>query len=114
MTPGTRSRAWKRADPARRRSGPLRSASCASTCSRTWRSGSSRPSSGSLGTAILSWVVGSLVRETFPDLAVEMAIAPATLIAAALAGVVALAVAPLVTLRRLRRMDVRSTLRVME
>lgn len=67
-----------------------------------------------LGTAILSWVVGSLVRETFPDLAVEMAIAPATLIAAALAGVVALAVAPLVTLRRLRRMDVRSTLRVME
>ena len=67
-----------------------------------------------LGTAILSWVVGSLVRETFPDLAVEMAIAPATLIAAALAGVVALALAPVVTLRRLRRMDVPSTLRVME
>jgi putative ABC transport system permease protein len=29
-----------------------------------------------LGTAILSWVLGSLVRETFPDLAVEMASHP--------------------------------------
>lgn len=67
-----------------------------------------------LGTAILSWVLGSLVRESFPDLAVEMAIAPGTLIAAALAGVVALAPAPVVTLRRLRLMDVPSTLRVME
>lgn len=67
-----------------------------------------------LGTAILSWVVGSLVRETFPDLAVQMAIAPGTLTAAALAGVVALALAPIFTLRRLRLMDVPSTLRVME
>lgn len=67
-----------------------------------------------LGTAILGWVVGSLVRETFPDLAVQMAIAPRTLIAVALAGVVALALAPVVTLRRLQRMDVPSTLRVME
>jgi putative ABC transport system permease protein len=67
-----------------------------------------------LGTAILSWVIGSLVRETFPDLAVQMAIAPGTLTAAALVGVVALALAPVVTLRRLRLMDVPSTLRVME
>ncbi len=59
-------------------------------------------------------MLGSLVRESFPDLAVEMAIAPGTLIAAALAGVVALAPAPVVTLRRLRLMDVPSTLRVME
>ena len=67
-----------------------------------------------LGTAILSWVLGSLVRETFPDLALQMAISPSTLIAAVLAGVVALALAPVATLRRLRSMDVPSTLRVME
>lgn len=67
-----------------------------------------------LGTAILGWVIGSLVRDTFPGLGLEMAIAPGTLAAAALTGVVALALAPVVTLRRLRRMDVPSTLRVME
>jgi putative ABC transport system permease protein len=67
-----------------------------------------------LGTAILSWVIGSLVRETFPDLAVQTAIAPGTLTAAGLAGVVALALAPVLTLHRLRQMDVPSTLRVME
>jgi putative ABC transport system permease protein len=67
-----------------------------------------------LGSAILGWIVGSLVRETFPDLAVQVAIAPGTLTAAALVGVVALALAPIVTLHRLRVMDVPSTLRVME
>ena len=37
-----------------------------------------------------------------------------TLLTAVLFGVVAVAVAPVLTLRRLRRMDIPSTLRVME
>jgi putative ABC transport system permease protein len=67
-----------------------------------------------LGLAILGWVVGSLVPDTFPDIGVEVALGPATLIAAGTAGLLALALAPLFTLRRLRRMDVPATLRVME
>ena len=66
------------------------------------------------GLTILTWVVGSLLPETFPDLGVEVAIAPATVIAGGVAGIVALALAPLLTARKLRRMDVPATLRVME
>ena len=52
--------------------------------------------------------------DTFPDLGVEVALATPTLVAAAAAGLLALGLAPLFTLRRLRRMDVPATLRVME
>jgi putative ABC transport system permease protein len=44
----------------------------------------------------------------------QVAIGPATLLVAAAAGLLALAAAPLLAARRLRRMDVPSTLRVVE
>jgi putative ABC transport system permease protein len=67
-----------------------------------------------LGHAILDWIVGSLIPETFPDLGIEIAVASGTLAAAGVAGILALAAAPLLTARRMRRMDVPATLRVME
>ena len=44
-----------------------------------------------LGLAIVGWVIGSLVPDTFPDLGIEVALAAPTLIAAAAAGLLALA-----------------------
>jgi putative ABC transport system permease protein len=67
-----------------------------------------------LGRAILAWIVTGLIPETFPDLGIEATLAGGTLAAAAVAGLLALALAPLLTARGLRRMDVPSTLRVME
>lgn len=67
-----------------------------------------------LGRGILAWIVNSLIPDTFPDLGIEPALSGATLLAGGMAGVVALGLAPLLTSRRLRRMDVPSTLRVME
>lgn len=67
-----------------------------------------------LGRLILAWVVGALIPDTFPDLGIEAAIGATTIVAASLAGVLALALGPLLTAGPLRRMDVPSTLRVME
>jgi putative ABC transport system permease protein len=67
-----------------------------------------------LGRGILEWIVGSLIPETFPDLGIEVAVARGTLAAAGVAGILALAAAPVLSARRLRRMDVPATLRVME
>jgi putative ABC transport system permease protein len=67
-----------------------------------------------LGVGILHWIVGSLVSETMPDLGLGAIVSSGTLIAAGLAGLLALGLAPLLTARRLRRMDVPSALRVME
>jgi putative ABC transport system permease protein len=67
-----------------------------------------------LGRAILAWIVGGLVPDTFPDLGIDTALSVTTLVAAGVAGIVAMAVGPLLTLRRVRRMDVPSALRVME
>ena len=49
-----------------------------------------------------------------PDLGLIVTVAPATIVTAFLLGVLAVGLAPLFTYRRLRRMDVPSTLRVME
>jgi len=67
-----------------------------------------------LGLALLSWIAGSLLPTTLPELAVEPVVGLSTYVTAAVLGVVAVAVAPLLTVRRLRRMDLPSTLRVVE
>jgi putative ABC transport system permease protein len=77
---------------------------------------------GVLGTAaglaggflVTSWVVGQTLPETLPDLGLLVEIAPVSLLVAAAVGVAAVALAPLLSARRIRRMDVPSTLRVME
>ncbi len=67
-----------------------------------------------LGLALLGWIAGSLLPTTLPELAVEPVVGLSTYVTAAVLGVVAVAVAPLLTVRRLRKMDLPSTLRVVE
>ncbi|MEZ5179064.1 MAG: FtsX-like permease family protein [Acidimicrobiales bacterium] len=67
-----------------------------------------------LGLGLLGWITGTLLPTTLPDLAVEPVVGVSTYVTAAVLGVVAVAVAPLLTVRRLRRMDLPSTLRVVE
>jgi putative ABC transport system permease protein len=77
---------------------------------------------GVLGTAIgivfgrvlLAWLVRVLLPTTVPDLYIQIDVASSTYLTAALLGVVAVGLAPLLTYRRLRRMDIPSTLRVVE
>ena len=66
------------------------------------------------GYLMLQWVVLVLMPNTFPELSMEIAFNPLGLALVIAVSVVAVAVAPLFMVRRLRRMDVPSTLRVME
>lgn len=77
---------------------------------------------GILGTAVgliggrllLQWLMESLMPSTFPDIGFTLAVSTGTLLAAAGSGVIAVGLAPLLGFRRLSRMDVPSTLRVVE
>jgi putative ABC transport system permease protein len=66
------------------------------------------------GWVLLGWLVQSLLPETLPEIGVTTFLAPNTVLTAVGLGVVAVALAPLLTSRKLRRMDIPSTLRVME
>jgi putative ABC transport system permease protein len=67
-----------------------------------------------LGWLLLDWLVTELIPQTFPDLGIVTDVSPRTWITAVVFGVVAVAVAPLFTVRKLWRMDVPSALRVVE
>ncbi|WP_372788955.1 FtsX-like permease family protein [Paraconexibacter sp.] len=67
-----------------------------------------------LGTAVANWIVTSLLADTFPDLSTRLAFQASSLAITLAVGVLAVTAAPLATLRRMRRMDVPSTLRTME
>jgi putative ABC transport system permease protein len=77
---------------------------------------------GLLGTALglvagrgfLGWITTSLMGKTMPELGLDIVIGTGTILTAVLLGVVAVAAAPLFTVRRLRRMDIPGTLRVVE
>lgn len=66
------------------------------------------------GSLLLRWMVTELIADTLPDLRIVVDVGSTTLVTAVLLGVVAVALAPVLTLRRLRRMDIPSTLRVVE
>ena len=66
------------------------------------------------GAAMLSWILGSLASRTLPDFGIERHISLSTIVLAAFVGIVAVAVAPLLLYRRVRRMNLPDTLRVME
>ena len=66
------------------------------------------------GLLVIGWVVNETLPETLPDLGLVVSISGGSILVAALVGVIAVAVAPLLTARRIRRMDVPSTLRVVE
>jgi putative ABC transport system permease protein len=67
-----------------------------------------------VGTVILDWMLSSLARRTLPEFGIERYIAPSTLAWAAGIGILAVTLAPLFLVRRIRNMDLPSTLRVME
>jgi putative ABC transport system permease protein len=52
--------------------------------------------------------------DTMPDVGMVVAVNPLTIVYALIAGTVTVALAPLLTRRRLARTDIPSTLRVME
>jgi putative ABC transport system permease protein len=60
------------------------------------------------------WIVNVNARETMPDIGFRVELSPMTLVTVMALGVLAVAVAPLFTVRRMRRMDIPGTLRVME
>ena len=66
------------------------------------------------GYLMLRWIVDIVWPRVQPDLGVLLVFEPANLALVLGLGVLAVAAAPLLTVRRLRRMDVPSTLRVME
>lgn len=67
-----------------------------------------------LGSLIVRWVTTSVIATTMPELGMEVVVSGSTLALAVTMGVIAVAVAPLLTIRRLQRMDVPGTLRVVE
>lgn len=66
------------------------------------------------GYLLLYWVVLALIPATMPDLGMEVVVKPTTFATAIILIVVAVAASPILTVRRLLKMDVPSTLRVME
>jgi len=66
------------------------------------------------GVVFLGWMLQSLAARTLPDLGIGLSLAPSTIVIALLVGVLAVSLAPLFLVRRLRRMSIPDTLRVME
>jgi putative ABC transport system permease protein len=66
------------------------------------------------GRALLGWIINTNMRETMPDIGGLISVGPTTYLLAAIAGIVVVALAPLLTMRRLRRTDMSATLRVVE
>ncbi len=66
------------------------------------------------GLWMLWWVVNITAAETMPDIGLLIELSPTTLVTVIVLGIAAVALAPLFTARRMRRMDLPGTLRVME
>ncbi len=66
------------------------------------------------GIAMLHYITGELIASTLPEFGMEVTLNGTTILAVVLLGVVAVALAPLLTARRMRRMDIPGTLRLME
>lgn len=66
------------------------------------------------GLGMVWWMTRRLFAETMPDFALEVTLRPATLAVVVVMGVLAVAIAPVFTLRRMRRMDLPGTLRLVE
>jgi putative ABC transport system permease protein len=66
------------------------------------------------GALMTSWFVRSLLPTTAPDIGLTPHISTETVVTAFVVGVIAVGVAPLLTLRKLTRMDLPATLRLVE
>ena len=67
-----------------------------------------------LGLAVLGWIINVVSRDTYPELTMPVTLSPTSIAVAAALGIVVVALAPLLSWRRLARMDVPATLRVVE
>jgi putative ABC transport system permease protein len=67
-----------------------------------------------LGRLLLGWMIDTIVSTVVPDIGVIARVAPRTVAMAFALGAAAVALAPLLLLRRLRRMDIPAALRVVE
>ena len=67
-----------------------------------------------VGWLLLHWLITVLLPQTYPDLGIVTSVSGSTWLTAIALGVLAVTLAPLLTVRKLTRMDVPSTLRVME
>lgn len=67
-----------------------------------------------IGYLLLNWLIRVIIPETLPDLSVTVSVQPSTVATAAVLGTLAVAIAPVLTVRRLMRMDIPATLRVVE
>ena len=66
------------------------------------------------GMLLVNWMIDSTLPDTFPELAVTASLGIGSIVLTLVAGIGAVTIAPLMTARRLRRMDLPATLRVME
>jgi putative ABC transport system permease protein len=66
------------------------------------------------GFAALVWLSYGLLPSSMPDFALTPAVSPGTILTAAGLGIVVVALAPVLAIRRLTRMDLPATLRVVE
>jgi putative ABC transport system permease protein len=66
------------------------------------------------GVVFLRWMLNSLATTTLPDVGIDVYLSPTTIIIAAIVGIASVAVTPLLLARRLRRMNLPGTLRVVE
>jgi putative ABC transport system permease protein len=66
------------------------------------------------GLLLNRWIIASTVSTTMPDVGMDVVVSADTVLTAVMLSVVAVALAPLLTVRRLRRMDIPGTLRVVE
>jgi ABC-type antimicrobial peptide transport system permease subunit len=69
---------------------------------------------GGVGLLILRWMMQTLFPETMPDLAIRTVLSGGSRALVAFLGIGAVSIAPLLLSRRLARMDIPSTLRVLE
>jgi putative ABC transport system permease protein len=67
-----------------------------------------------IGYLILQWIVHTMLPDTVPELGVVTHLAGSTVLTAAVMGVIAVGLAPLFNIRRLRRTRIPDALRVME
>jgi putative ABC transport system permease protein len=66
------------------------------------------------GYGLLAWLTATTIASVMPEIGVTAALSAGTIAAAVFLGTAAVALAPLFTLRRLRRTDIPATLRVVE
>jgi putative ABC transport system permease protein len=66
------------------------------------------------GSLTLAWMIDSLIAGTLPEVGMDVVLRATTIVVVVVLGVVVVAIAPMFTARRLRRMDLPGTLRLME